>query len=121
MSNTEPAGQPSQLTVVSTTTADGIHVLTVTGEIDQTSGSRLQQAMAVPAGPRPRIVIDMSGVTFMDSTGINILILAHRALDDAGGSLRLAAPGESVTRVMHIVGLDTIIDCYPTLEQALNT
>ncbi|MEU0900376.1 STAS domain-containing protein, partial [Streptomyces massasporeus] len=112
---------PGQLTVLSTTTADGIHILTITGEIDQTTGDHLQQALAVPSGPRPRIVIDMSGVTFMDSTGINILILAHRALDDAGGSLRLAAPAEPVTRVMHITGLDTIIDSRPTLDQALNT
>jgi stage II sporulation protein AA (anti-sigma F factor antagonist) len=63
----------------------------------------------------------MSGVTFMDSTGINILITAHRILSEDGGWLRLTAAGETVKRTMHIVGIDTIIDCRETLHEALST
>ncbi|MFD4552675.1 STAS domain-containing protein [Streptomyces sp. NPDC058466] len=70
--------------------------------------------------PRPRIVVDLSRVTFMDSTGINIFIAAHRSLTEAGGWIRLAAPTEAVLRLLQIVGVDAVIDCRETLRQALS-
>ncbi|MEU6285805.1 STAS domain-containing protein [Streptomyces sp. NPDC047028] len=60
-----------------------------------------------------------AGSAFTDSSGINIFIAAHRALSEAGGWLRLAAPCESVMRTISIVGLDAVIDCRETLRQAL--
>ncbi|MFF0114437.1 STAS domain-containing protein [Streptomyces prasinus] len=68
---------------------------------------------------RPGIVIDMRQVAFMDSTGINILIAAYQAVTEAGGRLRLAGPTDSALRVLHIVGVDDIIECHPTLHEAL--
>ncbi|MGV9244460.1 hypothetical protein [Streptomyces sp. NPDC003710] len=44
---------------------------------------------------------------------------AHRTLTEAGGWLRLAQPRPAVQRVLHLVGIDTIIDCHETLPQAL--
>ncbi|MFJ8595203.1 STAS domain-containing protein [Streptomyces sp. NPDC093598] len=120
MTNPEPAEQPGQLSVVSTT-MEGIRVLMLTGEIDHHTGNQFQRALYFSDAPRPRIVVDLGGVTFMDSTGINILISAHRALSEAGGWLRLTAPGETVKRTMNIVGIDTIIDCRETLHQALSS
>lgn len=64
-------------------------------------------------------MIDLSGVTFMDSTGINLLIGADQAARGAQGWLRLAAPTEAVLRTMQLVGLDMIIPSYPTLGEAL--
>ncbi|MFC9930044.1 STAS domain-containing protein [Streptomyces sp. NPDC127190] len=118
MTGTEHAGQAGQLSVVTTAT-DGIRVLTLAGEIDHHTGDTLRQALDASSTPRPRIVVDMRQVTFMDSSGINILIAAHRALSEAGGWLRLAAPGESVMRTISIVGVDAVIDCRATLRQAL--
>ncbi|MFF1707145.1 STAS domain-containing protein [Streptomyces sp. NPDC058252] len=69
---------------------------------------------------RPRIVVDLSRVTFMDSTGINIFVAAHRSLTEAGGWIRLAAPTEAVLRLLQIVGVDAVIDCRETLRQALS-
>jgi stage II sporulation protein AA (anti-sigma F factor antagonist) len=66
------------------------------------------------------MVVDLSGVTFMDSSGINVLIAARNAVAGTGGWLRLAGPTESVLRTLRLVGLDEIIDCYPTLRDALN-
>lgn len=119
MPDTEPTAQPGQLSVVATAT-DGIRVLTLAGEIDHDTGETLRQALAVADTARPRVVVDMRRITFMDSTGINILIAAHRTATGAGGWLRLAAPADSVMRTLHIVGVDTVIDCHPTLRQALS-
>ncbi|MET7684513.1 STAS domain-containing protein [Streptomyces sp. NPDC005423] len=116
---TEQAEQPGQLSVVSTA-SEGIRVVTPTGEIDHHTGPTLRQALDVTGATGPRVVVDMHGVSFMDSTGINILIAAHRDLTAAGGWLRLAAPVHAVLRTIQIVGVDTVIDCHDTLAQALN-
>ncbi|MEH0450187.1 STAS domain-containing protein [Streptomyces sp. B21-102] len=119
MAGTGQGMQPGPLSVVSTTT-DGIRVLTLAGEIDYDTGPTLREALDASGIPRPRIVVDLNRVTFMDSTGINILIAAHRSLTDAGGWIRLAAPTEAVLRTLQIVGVDTILDCAETLHQALS-
>jgi stage II sporulation protein AA (anti-sigma F factor antagonist) len=61
----------------------------------------------------------MRQITFMDSTGINILIAAYQAVTEAGGWLPVAAPTDSVLQVLQLVGIDAVIDCRETLRQAL--
>ncbi|MEU0030892.1 STAS domain-containing protein [Streptomyces sp. NPDC006335] len=119
MPDTEQAPQPDQLSIVDTS-SEGIRILTVAGEIDYDTCETLRQALDVPATPPPRLVIDMRQVTFMDSTGINLLIAAHQSATDAGGWIRLAAPTSSVIRTIQIVGLDALIDCHATLREALS-
>ncbi|MDQ0763911.1 STAS domain-containing protein [Streptomyces canus] len=119
MADSEQAEQPGQLSVVSTV-SEGVRVVTLGGEIDHQTGGTLRQALDVTGTASPRVVIDMRGVGFMDSTGVNILLAAHRDLTEAGGWLRLAAPTQAVLRTIQIVGLDTVIACHRTLSQALN-
>ncbi|MGW2788085.1 STAS domain-containing protein [Streptomyces populi] len=118
--DTEHAEQPEQLSIVTTATG-GIRVLTLAGEIDHHTGDTLRQALDACDTPCPCIVVDLHQVTFMDSSGINLFLAAHRALSEAGGWLRLAAPGKAVMRTISIVGVDTVIDCRETLRQALIT
>ncbi|MDQ0597967.1 stage II sporulation protein AA (anti-sigma F factor antagonist) [Streptomyces canus] len=101
---------------------DGVLVVTVHGEIDHDVKDTLSQALTSEDGMPPplRIVADLSGVTFMDSSGINVLITAHRRVSQAQGWLRIAGAQESVLRLLQMVGVDTFIPCHPTLEQALN-
>ncbi|MFG3280364.1 STAS domain-containing protein [Streptomyces sp. NPDC048111] len=115
---TEHSRQPEQLSVT-TTDADGVRVVTVAGEIDHDSGGPLRRTLTVTDASSLRTVVDLHQVTFMDSSGINILIHAHTELSAAGGWLRLAAPTTTVMRTLSIVGVDTVIDCRTTLEQAL--
>lgn len=119
MTDNGPTEPPGRLSVVSTT-VDGIRVVTPAGELDHHTGDTLRQALDASDTPRPRVVVDLHQVTFMDSSGISILIAAHRALSEADGWLRLAAPRESVMRTLNIVGVDTLIDCRETLHQALS-
>ncbi|MEU0414774.1 STAS domain-containing protein [Streptomyces griseorubiginosus] len=117
--DTEQAPQPGQLSIVETSSED-IRILTLAGEIDDHTSATLRQALDIPATPPPRLVLNMRHVTFMDSTGINILIATHQTATDAGGWIRLAAPTSTVLRIIQIVGLDTLIDCHPTLHEALS-
>ncbi|WP_445280179.1 STAS domain-containing protein [Streptomyces sp. DSM 118148] len=118
VAETEQARRAGELSIAASVT-DGIHVLTAAGEIDHETGDILAQALDVSGAPRPRVVLDLEQVAFMDSTGINILIAAHGTLTEASGWLRLAQPRPAVQRVLQLVGIDIIIDCHETLSQAL--
>ncbi|MEU1040615.1 STAS domain-containing protein [Streptomyces sp. NPDC005551] len=120
MADAHEAVRPAPLSI-GTSAVDAVRIVALRGEIDHRIRDHLQQAL-LRDGPTsaPRIVVDLSGVTFMDSTGVNVLICAHRAAVDAQGWLRLAAPPEGVLRVMQIVGLDAVIPCYPALRRALD-
>ena len=119
MADSDKAHEPGRLSVASIATS-GIRVLAVTGDIDHHTAQPLHQALDVTRlGSPPRVVLDMRQVTFMDSAGINLLIAARRATTQQHGWLRLAGVPDSVMRTLRIVELDTIIDCYPTLPDAL--
>ncbi|MGW5860802.1 STAS domain-containing protein [Streptomyces sp. NPDC055239] len=102
------------------TPLDDVTVLTLAGEIDLDTSVHVRQALEAVGAPGTRVVIDLRRVTFIDSSGINVFIAGHRALAEAGGRLRLAAPSESVARTLEIVGIDTLIDICPTLGEALD-
>ncbi|MFE5829277.1 STAS domain-containing protein [Streptomyces sp. NPDC056488] len=119
MSGNEQADRPERLPVAHRA-VDGIRVVTLHGEIDHTGKDVLRDALIQhEAGTPPRVVADMSGVRFMDSSGINVLVFAYQHLADAQGWLRIAAPQESVQRVLSLIGVDAVIGCRPTLEQVL--
>jgi anti-anti-sigma factor len=120
VSDTERTGQSDRLSVEHRT-VDGIHVVTLSGEIDHSVADVLSEALAPRAADAPRIVVDLGGVTFMDSSGINVLVLVHRSVTQAQGWLRLAAAQDPVLRVIRLVGLDTVIACHPTVRQALTS
>ncbi|WP_331276057.1 STAS domain-containing protein [Streptomyces sp. Qhu-G9] len=56
---------------------------------------------------------------FIDSSGINTFLIAYQAASSAQGWLRIASAQEAVLGVLQIVGLDKVIPCRPTIEQAL--
>ncbi|MET9932355.1 MULTISPECIES: STAS domain-containing protein [unclassified Streptomyces] len=120
MSGNDKADQPGRLSVVART-VDGVRVVTLHGEIDHTVKDTLGTALLPDQGaPVSRVVADLEGVSFMDSSGINVFITAHRQIDATGGRLHIARAGEAVQRVLSLVGVDTIIPCHPTLDQALH-
>lgn len=95
--------------------------MAVHGEIDHDVKDVLSQALLFENGIAPlRIVADLSGVTFMDSSGINVFVAAYQRASDAQGWLRIAGAQDSVVRLLHMVGIDEIISCHSTVEQALN-
>ncbi|MEU9572470.1 STAS domain-containing protein [Streptomyces massasporeus] len=99
---------------------EGIRVVTLRGEIDHDVQDVLSEALIVDDGAvPPRMVADLSDVTFMDSSGINVFVATHQQVSSADGWVRIAGAQPSVLRVLQLVGVDTLITCHPTTEQAL--
>ncbi len=65
-----------------------------------------------------RIVFDLTGVTFLDSTGIGIVVMCAAKLKEAGGSLRISGAPESVIQILDMCRVTEIVPVYATLEDA---
>ena len=81
------------------------------GEIDLYTAPKLQADLAAiidSVGPAARVVIDMSGVEFCDSTGMNVLLSGLRQVRERGGELELAAPRPAVRKILQVTGLDAV-------------
>jgi anti-anti-sigma factor len=115
----EGAAVPERLLITRTTTGDGVSVVVLAGEVDLDGSTQLRDVLLSSVQSAPGTVVDLGEVAFLDSSGINVLITAHRAAEARGVRLRLAAPQHAVERVLQLVGVDTLIPCYPTVEQAL--
>ncbi|MER6694531.1 STAS domain-containing protein [Streptomyces minutiscleroticus] len=114
------APRPRQLSIT-TKTVDAVRIVAVAGEIDHATCPQLTQALLPEdATAVPRTVLDFSGVSFLDSSGLNVLIKAHRTAAAAGGWLRLAGCPDAALRAIELVGLDTLIPCHPDLQHALH-
>ncbi|MER5198928.1 STAS domain-containing protein [Streptomyces sp. NPDC002755] len=120
MSNIEHADRSGRFSVVHRVVG-GVRVVTVQGEIDHDVKDAFGNALLSgdDAAQALRIVVDLSGVTFMDSSGITVFVTAYQAASSAGGWVRIAAAQKPVLHVLQLVGIDTLITCHPSLEQAL--
>ncbi|HEY3903464.1 MAG TPA: STAS domain-containing protein [Streptosporangiaceae bacterium] len=85
-------------------------VMSVQGEIDLYTVPKLQRelATALASGDSIRLVVDLSAVDFCDSTGVNVLLAAHRQARERGGDLELAAPRPAVRKILQVTGLETV-------------
>src|SRR6201982_1452978 len=90
----------------------GDHELVIaTGEIALYTAPRLQSELAAviaSAAPASRVIVDMSGVDFCDSTGMNVLLSCLRPARERGGELELAAPRPAVMEVPQVTDLSPV-------------
>ncbi|MBP6964959.1 MAG: STAS domain-containing protein [Armatimonadetes bacterium] len=101
--------------------AAGVATMRPQGEIDLYTVSQLEYAIssAIRADAKA-ILIDLSGVTYMDSSGLSVLITAYKKLTATGGRLYLITSDEAtwVRRVLQITRVDTFIPVLGSLDEA---
>jgi anti-sigma B factor antagonist len=92
--------------------SQGDHAIVIaTGEIDLYTAPRLHSELAAVidrSAPASKIIVDMSGVEFCDSTGMNVLLSCLRHARERGGELELAAPRQAVRKILQVTGLDAV-------------
>jgi anti-sigma B factor antagonist len=95
-------------------------VITVTGEVDRVTSAYLREHVDdALCGDAPRLLFDLAGMAFVDSSGLRLFMDACRKARERGGSGALCALAPTPTRVIRIMGLDKYFDTYPTLATAL--
>lgn len=88
----------------------------VSGEAAPSTVGQLWEALMPPGVCR--VIVDLSGVCFIGSLGVHVLLDAARVLADRGGSLSLVSPEPIVARMLSLTGADELIPVYPDLAEA---
>jgi anti-anti-sigma factor len=104
---------------ISVTAGTGHTLVTVAGECDLHTGRQLRDMLTseVSRGAR-RMILDLSGLSFMDSTGMQILLSVRTVLSVRGGTLALVSPQRVVARILELTGADQYLPVYGSLEDA---
>ena len=114
------AAQTDGLLDVDTWYDGGRAVVEVAGELDAYTSARLRRVFEELVAPaRYRVVVEMSRLDFMDSSGLGVLVGAHKRARNGGGALALAGAPERILRVLRITGLVRVMEPFATLEEAL--
>jgi anti-sigma B factor antagonist len=98
---------------------DGAVVVRLAGELDLYNAHAVREALIAACEEAPdRLVVDLSGVNFIDSTALGVLIEARTRMANRRGFL-LAAPGLETRRALEISGLDKHFAVHESLDEAL--
>jgi anti-sigma B factor antagonist len=98
----------------------GDRVIEAIGDVDMLTAPALDKAVTESLVARPPVlVLDLSGVTFLASTGLASLMKALEGCCAVNAELRLVCTGQLVLRPMELTGLVKLFDVYPNLQSAL--
>jgi anti-sigma B factor antagonist len=95
-------------------------MLRVGGEVDLATSPQLHAKLVdlVEVGEASSVVVDLTPVAFMDSTGLSVLLAAHKRARANGGRVLLVCPGGPVLRVLRLTGIDKVITIHGSLAEA---
>jgi anti-sigma B factor antagonist len=104
---------------VETTAGGRVGVIKADGEIDLAGAPRLREAFSdVLAQGLTHLLMDLRAVTFIDSTGLGVLVGAGKKAYGLGGSLKIVCDNQRVLRLLAITGISRTLPVLPTLEEA---
>ena len=98
---------------------DGCVVLSVHGDVDIATAPRLRAALVESLQHHSTVVVDLAEVGFMDSTGLGVLVASRNRAGSAGHRLIVARPQRIVKNALRLVQIDTVIDVFDTLDDAI--
>lgn len=105
---------------VETSEQDGRSVVTVAGELDAHTAPLLEaETGPLSSSPGGALIVDLSEVSFIDSTGLGVLVTALKHTREAGGTLDCVVATPRVLKVFALTGLDVVIPLHSSLAEAL--
>jgi len=97
----------------------GVVVAQISGELDAADDKLHAQLGSLLAGSDSNLVVDLTNVTFIDSSVVRALVVAHRTVTDRGGWVRVVYTHHLIGRVIEICGLDDVFPQYASVESAV--
>ena len=98
----------------------GTAVVAVSGEVDFATTPALEQALLGVADERTlKLIVDLTDCSFLDCSGLGVLIAARTRFERSRRPLVLIAPGPSVLRIFEVTELDKVFDIYPSRRAAV--
>ena len=103
-------GRPVDTTVHTATDPSGAVVATINGEVDLANVAEVRASIEAAAPPgTERLVLDLGGLTFLDSSGLSMLLAVARNV----GAITLRRPTTAVQRIVELTGLDELLPTEP--------
>jgi anti-sigma B factor antagonist len=114
----EPPEEQLGIAVVAGAGAGDWAIVAVNGEVDLATAPALHEALTSACDAHARVILDLSAVSFMDSTGLSVLIRAYKRSRDDGRELRMVVPGERILRLLQATKLDELFTTFTTVASA---
>lgn len=97
-------------------------IMSVSGEIDHRYATQIRNEAdrQIVTYPDKKLVIDLTEVTFMDSSAIGVIIGRYKLVMSVGGSIAIVSSNETLGRILEMSGIRKIIPIYASLAEALS-
>ncbi len=103
-------------------TERGIGVAAMTGRLNAGSAPEAKDRLkAQVTGATNKLVLDMGGLVFIDSSGLAAIVAGYKAAIESGGGLKLARLTPQVAQVFALTRLDRVFETYPDVESAMKS
>ena len=113
---------PDQFALTSAYLGGNTHVVTVVGDLDVATAPALAAELErITLEGAMEAVVDLLGVSFVDSVTLGVLVDASKRLKARGGTLRIVCDDRRIARIMEITGLDRVLRIHATLRDALES
>jgi anti-sigma B factor antagonist len=97
----------------------GAKIVTISGDLDGATTPVAQEKILPLAGPKAYIILDMSGVNYMSSAGLRMLLLMYRTIVGQGGTVALVGISEDLADTMSLTGFLDFFKRFDNLEESL--
>ena len=105
---------------VTTERHDGLVVVAASGEIDMSTSPQLRAALVDPEASGPAVVLDLRSVTFMDSSGLGIIVGQHKRAREEGYRFAVSVAGApEVRRILELSGLVDVLQVVESPDDAV--
>ena len=96
-------------------------IILIAGEIDHHTSQELrrQTESALEQMGGKNIIVGFQEVTFMDSSGIGVMIGRYKQIQSLGGRIAIACPNEKIEEIIHLSGLSRLLPSFPSLNEAI--
>jgi anti-sigma B factor antagonist len=98
---------------------ESVSIVALAGELDLSTIPRLEPRLLGELRSSPAVVVDLTRLSFIDSSGIGLLIKAHRAADGARLLHIVVSPGSQVDRVFSIAGINRALTLFSDRDEAI--
>jgi anti-sigma B factor antagonist len=110
-----------ELSIDLSTDDDGALVFKLRGSLDLATAPTVRAALSEGTEKDGKdSIVDLTGLEFLDSTGLGVLIGAHRRAAERGESFRLIVSDGPISRLLNITGLIAVFSVYRSIEDARN-
>jgi anti-anti-sigma factor len=98
---------------------DGAVCLSLSGEVDLANASDLRAHLKAVAQNDTNLILDMGDLRYMDSSGIQTLVDAHRTFKQTNRQMALASVPPMIQKILNITGVDRLVPVFASIETAL--